>query len=561
MEIFRDPGYMIWALAAAAAAYLFGRWAAARQNAITARFVGASLLHHLVPQEAAAARKKSYLLSSTALVLMLAALAGPQWGVELITARTKGTQIMIAVDTSISMRAEDLKPNRMQKAKSALTLLIEGLKGNRIGLIAFAGDAFIQCPLTTDTEAVKSFLRRMEAGMVPSPGTALGRAVQLAARYLTRYPGHKAIVLLSDGEDHEGEPLAHVQAAAEAGIHLYIIGMGTPEGAPIPIKNDQGKTIGYKKDEKGETVVSRLAEQSLIDLAAASTGAYYRATPLENEVGNIVKHIADLEKADLGAGAQNRFKNRYQYPLALAVLLLLLELLTSETKPRSPASAPRTAAKAGALAAAVLLAAGCSLPSDVKLHRGNKKYRAEKYEEALAKYSQADPRDAKTPFNAGAAIYKMDNFTEAQKMFEQLTDTVKVPAKMAPQAYYNLGNTLYRQKDLKGAAQAYKRCLLLDPTDQDCRHNLVLALRPPPPKDKKNQQQKPDQKKKDEEKDKKDNPDPTQPQPQQQDQGLSKEDAQRILQALKEKEKAAQQTLPKRRLDAQPSQGKKEKDW
>lgn len=564
MGIFREPLYLLWAIVAFAAAYLFGRWSNARRTRLIGRFARAGVLHHILPAESEEAHRSRYLLRMLALALLLLALAGPQWGIELVTARTRGTQVMIAVDTSSSMLAEDLKPNRMRKAQTALTLLIEGLKGDRIGLIAFAGDAFIQCPLTTDTEAVKSFLRRMHAGMIPSAGTSLSRAIELASHYLRRYPGHKALVLLTDGEDHEGSALATAQAAAENGIHLYIIGMGTPEGEPIPMKDDQGRTIGYKKDNKGETIVSKLAENSLIELAAASSGAYYRATALENEVGEILNQISSLEKTEVKGGAHNKFKNRFRFPLALALFFLLWELLIPET--RAPARRLSEQGRAPALLAATLLIlSGCGLPSDMHLYGGNKKYQQEDFEKALTHYQKADLRDAKTPFNAGAALYKLDKYPEAQKLYESLTQPGRAPKTVLPKAYYNLGNTLYRQENLPGAAEAYRRCLVLDPSDEDCRYNLVLALRPPAKnkenkkddKDKKDKKDPKDEKKKDQ----KEPPDPTQPRPQKKQDELSKEDAERILRALKEKEKAAQQTHKMKRRQARPPKSRTGQDW
>ncbi|MEE8425444.1 MAG: VWA domain-containing protein, partial [Elusimicrobiota bacterium] len=283
MGLFREPAYLLWAVLALAAAAALAGWSHRRRERLLERFARPEVLPRLFDTGALEVRRRRYWLRTAALIGLLIALAGPQWGIRLVTTRSEGSQIMIAVDTSLSMLAEDLKPNRMERAKNALSQLIDGLKGNRIGLIAFAGEAQVQCPLTTDTGAVKSFLRRMETGMIPQPGTAIGKAVRLATAYLQKYPGHKALVLLTDGEDHRSSPLEAVQAAAETGVHVYILGMGTPEGEPIPVK-EGGRVTGYKKDAKGETIVSRLDETGLIKLAAASAGAYYRATDSEEEI-------------------------------------------------------------------------------------------------------------------------------------------------------------------------------------------------------------------------------------------------------------------------------------
>lgn len=540
MDLFREPGYLVWAVLAIAAAAALAGWSHRRRERLLERFARAEVLPRLFDTGALKVRRLRYLLRATALVGLLIALAGPQWGIRLVTTRSAGSQIMIAVDTSLSMLAEDLKPNRMERAKNALAQLIDGLKGNRIGLIAFAGEAQVQCPLTTDTSAVKSFLRRMETGMIPQPGTAIGKAVRLATAYLQKYPGHKALVLLTDGEDHRSRPLEAVQAAAETGVHVYILGMGTPEGAPIPVK-EGGKVTGYKKDAKGETIVSRLDETGLIKLAAASAGAYFRATNSEEEIQALLRSLDDLEKSDIRSGSVNRYENRYRYPLLLALILLALEMLLPETRNRRPAADSGRGLPVSLAALAILLC-GCSMPSDLQLLRGNSKYKTEDFGEALKRYEEADARDQKTPFNRGAALYKMGDYSGAEEKYTELTDTEKVPEGMAPKAYYNLGNSYYKQKRFPDAAQAYKHCLMLDPSEEDCRHNLVLALRPPPKKKKK---KKPQDKKKGKKGDPK-----KKDQAKQRKQGeLSKEDAARILQAIREKERA---TLKKQRVNKRP---------
>lgn len=553
MGLFREPAYLVWALLALAASAALAGWSKRRRKRMLERFAGAGVLPRLFDTGALEVRRRRYLLRAAALVALLIALAGPQWGIRLVTTRSVGTQIMIAVDTSLSMLAEDLKPNRIERAKSALAQLINGLKGNRIGLIAFAGEAQVQCPLTTDSGAVKSFLRRIEAGMIPQQGTAIGSAVRLATSYLEKYPGHKAIVLLTDGEDHRSRPLEAVRAAAEAGVHVYILGMGTPEGEPIPVKEGD-RITGYKKDSKGETVISRLNETGLIKLAAASAGAYYRATNSGEEVQALLRSLDDLEKSDIRSGAVNRYRNHYRYPLLLALILLALEMLIPETR-RPAASAGRGSPVS--LAVLALILSGCSMPSDLQLLRGNSKYRSEEFGEALKRYEKADTQDRKTPFNRGAALYKMGDYSGAEKSYAKLTDPDQVPEGMAPKSYYNLGNSLYKQKRFPEAADAYKRCLMLDPNEEDCRHNLVLALRPPP-KGKKKDQKKP-------KKDKKDNQSKQQSssaRTKRNKQGeLSKEDAERILQAVREKERAVIKNRAARQRAVKKSRPRGGEDW
>jgi Ca-activated chloride channel family protein len=558
MGLFRHPLYLLWAVLAAAGTLGLGLWAQSRQRALAALFASAELLPRLFPTEALESRRRKLLLRVGCVGMLLVALAAPQWGIELVTTRAKGTQVVIAVDTSFSMLAEDLPPDRMQKAKSLLSAVIDGLKGERVGLLAFAGEAYIQCPLTTDIEAAKSLLRRMRAGMVPQPGTAIGKAIRLGTRLLSKYPGHKALVLLTDGENHQSQPESAAQEAVQAGVSLFIIGIGTPEGAPIPVVDDAGKTVGYKKDMKGNTVVSKLGENSLISLASASGGAYFRASPDESEVSALLRKVLEMDKSDMASGMANRYKNRFRVPLCLALLLLLAEMMLGETRAARPLL--KRLLPVG-VALLCVLSAGCS---DSRLMRGNRDYKKEQYGEALKHYEKADPRDPKSGFNRGAAHYKLGDFEGAQGIYDELlrsTAAARSPSGFLSKAYYNMGNAFYRKERFPEAAGAYKRCLLLDPKDEDCRHNLVLALRPPQGKSqsKSSSTQKEQDKSKDETPSKP-KPEPKKDDPNQGQGGMSKEDADRILQAVQEKERSTEKNSPPAQRQPSP-ESQPEADW
>lgn len=577
MDLFLHPSLLAWALGAALACALLEAWAQARRRRLLLVFAEAGILGRLFAQEALGVRRVKNLLEASALVLLLLALAGPQWGVELVETRSSGSQAVIAVDTSLSMLAEDIKPNRMERAKAALSTLIDGLKGGRTGLVAFAGEAHVQCPLTSDSEATKSLLRRIQVGMIPQPGTDLTKAIRLGSAMLRRHPGRKALVLLTDGEDLAGNPQEAAVEAAQLGIHLYLIGTGTPEGEPIPLRDSSGALTGYKKDQAGQTVITRLDEASLASLAAAGGGAFFRATPSENEVAEILRRIEGLEKGESSTGSATRFRNHYRLPLALAFLLLLVELLLMETsaRPAGPETAPAGRSlkegqpgtgegKREALLLLLLLAlpfsfGACSLRSDARLWKGNKEYRSGDFGKALEQYGLAGARAGENPkplFNAGDALYKLGEFGKAEEAFSRLTDTKRLPRRTAAASYYNLGNTFFRQERPKEAVEAYRRCLLLEPADEDCRHNLALALRPPQgQKDKKDQ-------------DKQGQPPPTPPKQksssqdkkeQKQSGGMSQEDAERILQAVKEKERTAPPVSV--RPEGDKPGGKTGKDW
>lgn len=567
MDLFRHPLWLLGALAAAAGAPLLWSWAESRRRRAAEAFARPEVLPRLFDASALEVRRRRHYLRMGALALLLTSLAAPQWGVELVAVESRSRQVVVAVDTSLSMLAEDLKPNRMEKTKIALSLLIDGLKGSRVGLIAFEGEAFVQCPLTTDLDAVKSFLRRLEAGMLPRRGTAVGKAIELAARQLAKYPGQKAVVLLTDGEDHDSEPLKAAKKAAEQGVQLYILGIGTPEGEPIPVKDAAGNLTGYKKDAQGRTVVSRLGEAGLIRLAAAASGAYWRLSSSEEETTAILERLKGLDKTGGPSGSLSRYRNRYQVPLAAAVLLLIIELLLPETRRRYGGPERRGAKAPLAIGMLALAVTGCGLPADLRLARGNSEYREKEYGAALKQYEKAGAEDPRTGFGSGAALYRMGDFTGAEKAFAeaQKRATEAAPG-LLPDAHYNRGNALYRREEMQEAAEAYKRCLLLDPGHEDCRYNLVLALRRPPPSEKKDSPNDPKpQPPRDDKKDEKGGSPPPPPRPQAPQGGggggLSREEAERLLQAVKERERAAQENRPVQVNPGGPQNGEGGEDW
>ncbi|MBI5208922.1 MAG: VWA domain-containing protein [Elusimicrobia bacterium] len=336
--MFRNPSALLWLLPAVAAALGLHAWAAARRRALTETLGDPATIARLVPPETAGRRRLKAALLSSGLALLVLALAGPQWGVELVETKAPLRHVVIALDLSLSMMTEDVKPNRLEKAKRELSMLLDDLRGNRVGVVAFAGEAAVFCPITTDVDAAKQILEALEVKALPRPGTAIAKAVDLASGALERYPGGRAIVLITDGEDTSGSPTALNDAARRAGrsgIQIFPIGIGTPEGEPIPLRDADGATAGYKKDAKGNTVVSRLGESALSEAAALTGGTYYRATLGESEASEIAEKIAALEKAEGMVGKAQRYKNKFMIPLALAFLLLLVEMLIPETAARS----------------------------------------------------------------------------------------------------------------------------------------------------------------------------------------------------------------------------------
>ncbi|MCM2304144.1 MAG: VWA domain-containing protein, partial [Elusimicrobia bacterium] len=228
--MFRSPVWLAAGLLLLPAAWALLRWAELGRRRVTEAMGASAVLARTI----AGARPNLSGLRLAAVALLLIALAGPQFGVELVETRSDARQAVIAMDVSLSMLTPDVKPNRLERAKASLALLIDQLRGERIGVVAFAGEALTVCPLTQDADAAKQLLGALDVGAVPTPGTAVGGALRTAVAMLGRYPGGKAVILLTDGEDHKSDPLGAAREAAAAGVRVYAVGIGTPDGEPIP---------------------------------------------------------------------------------------------------------------------------------------------------------------------------------------------------------------------------------------------------------------------------------------------------------------------------------------
>ncbi|MCK5534764.1 VWA domain-containing protein [bacterium] len=273
------------------------------------------------------------ILVVTGFFFLILALTGPQIGTKLVQVKRKGLDIIIAIDTSLSMTAEDIKPNRLAKAKMELESLIDQMEGDRIGIIAFAGNAFVQCPLTLDYRAAKMFLNLINTDLIPQPGTSIGEAIRLAIKsFSQKERKYKVLILLTDGEDYHSLPLKAGDQAKKEGIKIYTIGFGSPKGELIPLYDEKGDIISYKKDKKGAAVMSKLDEMTLGKIALNTGGKYYRATAGELEVEQLYKEISRLEKKELQSKFFSQYEDRFQYFLAICLILLFFELILPARK-------------------------------------------------------------------------------------------------------------------------------------------------------------------------------------------------------------------------------------
>lgn len=308
-------------------------WAFRQKRAAMVRFGNMELIQKLTATVSPRRQRwKSALIVLTVLALTLALLR-PQWGTKLRTVKREGQDILVALDVSKSMLAEDIKPNRLAKARHEIASLIDRLEGDRVGLVAFAGEAFVQCPLTLDYGAARMFLEAMEPDLIPVPGTAIGEALKKSMEAFDQSERkHKVMLLITDGEEHVGQPVELAKEAAKAGIVIFCVGIGSPQGVPIPDFDENGRRIGFKKDRQGEVVMTKLDEITLEKIALETGGKYYRGSAGEVELERIYEEISAMEKKALASQQFAQFEDRHQVLIVLALLFVLIELLLPERR-------------------------------------------------------------------------------------------------------------------------------------------------------------------------------------------------------------------------------------
>lgn len=266
-------------------------------------------------------------------MLILIALANPQVGTKIEEVKQIGIDVYILLDVSKSMLAEDIKPSRLEKAKYEISKLIQRLKGDRIGLIVFAGEAYVQIPLTSDYSAANLFLNAVDVNSVPQPGTAIGPAIELALKSFKYDDGtKKVIVIITDGEDHQGNLESVLDEANSKDVAIYAIGFGSPAGAPIPIYNEAGVQVGYKKDNQGNIVLTKLNEDILKQITSKCNGKYYRGTNTEDELEAIYNDLAKIEQSEYGSKRITEYEDRFYYFIFPAILLLVIDFFISSNK-------------------------------------------------------------------------------------------------------------------------------------------------------------------------------------------------------------------------------------
>ncbi len=322
--------YLYWALPVLV---VFVFWAFRRKKRLLQKIGDQELVQQLTRNLSTRKRNWKVILILAVYSILVFALADPQIGTKLERVKRKGVDIFIALDVSKSMLAEDVAPSRLEKAKHEISSFIDELQGDRIGLICFSGIAFVQCPLTLDYSAAKLFLDDIDTDIIPQPGTAISSAIETAMHsFITKDLKHKVLVLITDGEDHEGDPLEVAKQAAKEGVVIYTIGIGSPQGAPIPEFDRYGNRIGYKKDQNGQVVTTRLDMGTLEKIAFETGGKYKMSSTGETELGEIYKEIGSMEKKELDSRQFTQFEDRFQIFLLFVLILLVVETLLSERR-------------------------------------------------------------------------------------------------------------------------------------------------------------------------------------------------------------------------------------
>src|SRR6056297_2148239 len=296
------------------------------------RFGELKVISGLMPYVSQSRPVLKFVFLVLALTSVIFAAADPQFGSKLEKVKRKGVEIIIALDVSNSMLAEDITPNRLERAKRSISKMIDQLRNDKIGLIIFAGDAYVQVPITTDYSAVKMYLETIDTDIVPRQGTAIGSAIDLGLRSFDEESNlDKAMIVITDGENHQGNAIEAAEKAADKGIAIHMIGMGSNKGVPIPLRKQNGQVV-YQKDQNGNTVISKLNEKVLKNIAAETDGSFSLATNSSTGLNELFKEISKMEKKEIESKIYADYEHRFQYLIGLALLFLFIDIMLLDRK-------------------------------------------------------------------------------------------------------------------------------------------------------------------------------------------------------------------------------------
>lgn len=565
---FEDPIYL-WLLVLIPVLALIRFISYRNQKKRLRKFGEPALLKALMPDVSRFRPSVKFWILQGALALLVLMLARPQMGTKISQEKCVGIETIICMDISNSMLAEDIVPSRLDRSKMMIENLVDHFSNDKIGLIVFAGDAFVQLPITSDYVSAKMFLLSIDPSMMATQGTDIGRAIDMATHSFTPEEGiGRAIIVITDGENHEGGAVEAAVAAKDAGMRVYVLGVGSSKGSPIPIPG----TGDYMKDNTGNTVMSALNEQMCKELAQAGGGAYIHVENNSAAQEQLDNELDKLSKKETTATLYSEFDEQFQAFGLLALLLLVLEICILDR--RNPLlkniSLFGKKKRVAAMLCMLLVAASASAQMTDRqyIRQGNKQFRSGDYANAEVSYRKAIEKNAKNPqaaFNLGNALMAQKKDSAAVEQFQGAANLETNPLRKA-QAYHNMGVICQTHKMYGEAIEAYKNALRLNPKDDETRYNLVLCKHQKQKQDQQQQNQQggdndkkqdnkqKDQQQPDQQKDKQDDKQQEQPKPQ-----MSKENAEQLLNAAIQNEKQTQEKM--KQQQQQPQRRNVLKNW
>lgn len=553
--------WLIWLVPLLIGFYAFA-WRSKAQA--LAQFASLPMMARLTRGVSMARQRAKAALLLTGVLCASLALAHPQFGFAWQEIKREGVDIVIALDVSDSMLVEDVQSDgrlsRLERAKREITDLLRLLKGDRIGLVAFAGAAFIECPLTLDYNAAEIFLQAIDTDLIPIKGTAIGEALGTSIKaFKGGNEKSRAIILITDGEDNEGQGLAVAEQAKAAGIAIYTIGIGRDEGAPIP--NGEG---GFRRDHQGNIILSKLDETSLQQIASITGGKYVHSTTGDMDLEQIYTQgiRATLQAQDLGSQRRQHWHERFQWFLLITLIALIVEPLIRERGLAPVAGALPILAMAIIPMTLALSTIGPTTAYANTTVDPYKAYASGDYDQALQGFLQQYVRYPKKEgllLNIGAAQYKLGRYDEAHTSFTQALQSTD--ASIRAQAQYNLGNVAYRQDQLEEAIKHYQETLKMAPNDKDAKANLAYVQQAQQRRQQQQQEQD-KQKQQNKQDDQQQQQQDQQSQAQQEQQGQSNPQKKQPepSQGQKKEEPQQQAQQPKQDSKATPSPGQEKND-
>ncbi|MGM9698613.1 MAG: tetratricopeptide repeat protein [Prevotella sp.] len=538
------------------------RWVLDRkQHKRLKKFGDPELLRQLMPDVSRWRPTVKFWILQGALALIIVMLARPQMGTRISHEKRTGIETIIAMDISNSMLAEDVAPSRLDRTKMMVENLVDNFTDDKIGLIVFAGDAFVQLPITSDYVSAKMFLSDIHPSLIATQGTDIATAINMAANSFTQQQGvGKAIIVVTDGEDHEGGALEAAQDAKKKGMRVYVLGVGSPNGAPIPFGNGD-----YMKDNTGNTVMTKLNEEMCRQIAEAGGGAYIHVENNSNAQQQLDNELSKLAKKEMQSTIYSEYDEQFQAFGIIAIILLIIEICIFDRK--NPIAKRINVFGRRQRIATMLLLLATATASMAQTDRqyirnGNKLFRSGQFDQAEVAYRKAiekNPRNPQAHYNLGNSLMAQRKDSAAIQSLQKSTEleTSKIRKAMA---YHNMGVVCQQHKMYGEAIEAYKNALRLNPKDDATRYNLELCKRQQ--KNQQNQQKQQDKDNKDkngqDKKDEKQNKD-KQDKNKNKENKMSKENAEQLLNAAMQQEKSTQQRMKK--AMQRPRSAKLDKEW